>query len=289
MGEQDPTQTATPAGAPNLQQIEAVLFDMDGVLYVGNRPLPGVQELFDTLAASGRRCLCVTNNASLSAAHFADKLARMGVHVPPGQILGSADATAAWLADQVHNHGAPDGPVFVMGMEGLREALVLQGFALTTDPFAATWMVSGANFNLTYNDLADAALAVRNGARFVGTNPDFTFPTERGQIPGAGAVLALLQAATGVQPIVIGKPNVPMFELAMRKVRSTPATTMMVGDRYDTDIAGAAALGMTTVGVLTGINSEAEFRAQTLPPQFILPGLPELLALFQSAGSPAGV
>ncbi len=262
---------------------------MDGVLYVGTRPLPGVQELFDALAASGRRCLCVTNNASLTPANFADKLARMDVHVPPGQILGSADATAAWLADQVQNHGAPQGAVYVMGMDGLRAALLSQGFSLTTDPFAATWMVAGANFNLTYNDLAEASLAVRNGARFVGTNPDLTFPSERGQIPGTGSVLALIQAATGVQPIVIGKPNMPMFELAMRRVRSTPATTMMVGDRYDTDIAGAAAMGMTTVGVLTGISTEAEFRAELLPPQYILPGLPELLALFQSAGSPAGV
>jgi 4-nitrophenyl phosphatase len=289
MGERAATDGAGQQAAVDLRKIEAVLFDMDGVLYVGNRPLPGVQALFNALAASGRRCLCVTNNASLSAAHFADKLARMDVHVPPGQILGSADATAAWLADQVKEHGAPNGPVFVMGMDGLREALRAQGFALTTDPFAATWMVAGANFNLTFNDLADAALAVRNGARFVGTNPDLTFPSERGQIPGTGSVLALLQAATGVQPIVIGKPNVPMFELAMRRVRSTPATTMMVGDRYDTDIAGAATLGMTTVGVLTGISTEAEFRAQTLPPQFILPGLPQLLELFQSAGSPAGV
>ncbi len=287
MSEHEAVSGAVHQGVQRLRQIEAVLFDMDGVLYVGNQPLPGVQELFDALAASGRRCLCVTNNASLTGDLFAAKLARMGVHVPPGQILGSAEATAAWLADQVQNHGAPDGPVFVMGMDGLRGSLQAEGFTLTSDPFAATWMVAGANFNLSYNDLAEAALAVRNGARFVGTNPDLTFPSERGQIPGAGAILALLQAATGVQPIVIGKPNAPMFELAMRKVHSTSATTMMVGDRYDTDIAGAAAMGMTTVGVLTGISTEAEFRAQTLPPQFILPGLPSLLALFQAADAPA--
>ncbi len=285
MSQQLKAESAMAFGDVDLARIEAVLFDMDGVLYVGNRPLPGVQELFDALAASGRRCLCVTNNASLTPELFSDKLARMGVRVPPSQILGSADATAAWLADQVQNQGAPNGRVFVMGMDSLRSALAAQGLELTTDPFDATWMVSGANFNLTYNDLADASLAVRNGARFVGTNPDLTFPSERGQIPGTGAVLALLQAATGVAPVVIGKPNAPMFELAMRRLRATPATTMMVGDRYDTDIAGAAALGMTTVGVLTGISSEAEFLAQAVPPRLVLPGLPELLTLFQSADS----
>lgn len=267
----------------NLARIHAALFDMDGVLYVGTRPLPGVQELFDYLDDSGRNWLCVTNNASMTSVEFAGKLDKMGIRVAPERILGSAEATAAWLADQVQNHGAADGPVFVMGMEGLRSALRKHGFFLTTDPFSATWAVSGANFDLTYRDLADATLAIRNGACFVGTNPDLTFPTERGQIPGAGSILALLQAATGVQPVVIGKPNAPMFELAMRRLHAVPETTLMVGDRYDTDIAGAAALGMTTTGVLTGISTEAEFREQNIPPDLILQGLPELLAEFRAS------
>lgn len=271
------------AKVPDIARIHAVLFDMDGVLYVGNQPLPGVQALFDYLEDSGRNFLCVTNNASLTGAQFADKLAAMGVRVPADHVLGSAEATAAWLGDQVRNQGAPDGPVFVMGMEGLRSALRDQGFFITTDPFSATWCVSGANFDLTYRDLADASLAIRNGARFIGTNPDLTFPTERGQVPGAGSLLALLQASTGVTPIVIGKPNAPMFELAMRRLHSTPESTMMVGDRYDTDIAGAIALGLMTTGVLTGITTEEEYRSQNLPPHLILHGLPELLAAFRAS------
>jgi 4-nitrophenyl phosphatase len=266
-----------------LRNLRAVFFDMDGVLYVGNKPLPGVQELLDYLDASGRKWLCVTNNAMQTADQFVAKLARMDVRVPAQNILGSAEATAAWLTEQIEVHGAPRGKVFVMGMEGLRTALVRAGFELTADPFAATYAVAGANFELVFNDLAEATLAIRNGARFIGTNADMSFPTERGQVPGAGAVLALLTAASGVAPIVIGKPHAPMFELAMDRLGVTPRISLMVGDRYETDIAGALELGMTTVGVLTGISTREEFEKQAHPPHLLVEGLPELLTLFQRA------
>jgi 4-nitrophenyl phosphatase len=259
-----------------LSHIRAALFDMDGVVYVGKRPLPGVQAMFDFLDASGRGWLCITNNASMTSQQFADKLAAMDIKVSPERILGSSEATAQWLAEQVQN-GWASGKVFVMGMEGLRSALQNKGFELTADPFAAAYVVSGANFNLTFNDLADAALAIRNGARFIGTNSDLTFPTERGQIPGAGSVLALFTAATGVKPIVIGKPNPPMFEIALQRLGVSAQDTMMVGDRYDTDIAGAISLGLKTVGMLTGIDTREHFEAQSLPPHLIAEDLTQLL------------
>lgn len=265
-----------------LRAVQAVLFDMDGVVYVGNKPLPGVQEMLDYLDASGRKWLFVTNNASLTAEQFAEKVAKMGIRATPDHILGSADATAGWLAEQVRDHGWPQGKVIMNGMEGLRNALLTVGFELTGDPFEAAYAVSGANFNLVYKDLADLTLAIRNGARFIGTNPDVTFPTERGQIPGSGSILALLAAASGVQPIVIGKPNAGMFEIAMHRLGLQPQETLMIGDRYDTDIAGAIKLGLVTVGVLTGISSRAEFESAEAPPHLICEGLPELLEHFKS-------
>ena len=262
-----------------LRQVRAVLFDMDGVIYVGNQPLPGVQELLDYLDATGRRWLCITNNASNTSQMFADKLAKMGIKANPAHILGSAEATAAWLGEQAPQKGK----VIMLGMEGLRTALLNEGFTLVDDPFDAEFAVAGINFNLVYEDVARVALAVRNGARFVGTNIDPTYPSERGQIPGTGSIIAMLEAATSVKPEIVGKPYPGMYQLAMHRVHSQPAETMMVGDRYETDITGATTLGLVTTGVLTGISSRAVFEAGTPPPDFILSGLPALLERFQQA------
>ncbi len=262
-----------------LRRVRAVLFDMDGVIYVGNQPLPGVQDLLDYLDATGRRWLCITNNASNTSQMFADKLAKMNIQANPAHILGSAEATAAWLGEQVPQKGK----VIMLGMEGLRTALLNEGFTLVDDPFDAEFAVAGINFNLVYEDLAKVALAVRNGARFVGTNIDPTYPSERGQIPGTGSIIAMLEAATSVKPEIVGKPYPGMYELAMHRVHSQPAETMMVGDRYETDITGATTLGLVTTGVLTGISSREVFEAGTPPPDFILSGLPALLELFQQA------
>ena len=226
-----------------LDHTRAALFDMDGVIYVGSRPCPGVSAMLDYLDATGRGWMFITNNASMTSRQFADKLAGMGIAVSPDHILGSSEATAVWLTDQVANHGWPRGKVIVLGQEGLRAALTSQGFELTADPFDATYAVAGIHFKVTYDELANVALAIRNGARFIGTNGDRTYPTERGQMPGAGSLLALLSTATDVDPIVIGKPNPPLYELAMQRLGVKPQETLMIGDRYDTDISGALGSG----------------------------------------------
>jgi 4-nitrophenyl phosphatase len=269
----------TTAALDLARRCQGVLFDMDGVLYVGNRPLPGAQALFDYLDVSARKWLCITNNASMTSAQFADKLAKMGIHAAPTRILGSAAATAAWLA----GHAPPQSKVIMLGMEGLRTALLDEGFDLVTDPKAADYAVAGINFHLTYEMLADVALAIRNGAKFIATNNDPTYPAERGQIPGTGSIIALLQAATGVEPTIVGKPFPGMYELAMARLGVPPKASMMVGDRYETDHVGAIKLGLITTAVLTGITPQAEFEGADPRPDLILPGLPDLLALFQTA------
>lgn len=264
-----------------LRPVRAVLLDMDGVLYVGNQALPGVQELLDYLDATGRRWLCVTNNSSRTSATFAEKLAAMQIRVDPDHILGSAQATANWLA-----HQAPPGTkVLMMGEQSLRAALAGKGFDLISDPFEAEIVVASIYFSLNYAILTDLALAIRNGARFIATNPDTSLPTERGQVPGTGSIVALLATATGRQPEFVGKPYAGMYQQAMERVGSTPETTLMVGDRYETDIIGALELGMVCAGVLTGVTTAEEFATVARPAHLVLPGLPELLALFRLADS----
>ena len=245
--------------AASLRTVRGVLFDMDGVIYVGDTPLPGVQDALDYLAETGRSFLFVTNNASKTPEQFVEKLAKMNIRVRPDQVLGSAEATACWLA------------------------LTQAGFTLTTNPDEAVYAVAGINFELTYESLANVTLAIRRGARFIGTNADVTYPSERGPLPGAGSILALLATATGQQPLVIGKPNAGMYEQAMARLGITPAETLMVGDRYDTDISGAIPLGLQTAGILTGITTRAEFEQAALPPQLIVNDLPHLIEAFRHA------
>lgn len=262
-----------------LKGVESVLLDMDGVLYVGNHGLPGVQELLDYLDDSGRNWLCVTNNSSRTSANFSEKLASMGVNVPPERILGSAEATASWLAQQV-----PTGTkVLMMGEQSVRDQLLSKGFELVTDPYQAEVVVATIFFGLNYSILTDLTLAIRNGARFIATNPDPSLPTERGQVPGTGSLVALLSTASGRRPEYVGKPYPGMYQQAMQRVGTPPATTLMVGDRYDTDIAGALDLGLMTAGVTTGVTSATEFAEVDRPPHLILSGLPELLEAFHIA------
>ena len=267
----------------DLRSVRGVLFDMDGVIYVGDTPLAGVQDALDYLTETGRKWLLVTNNASRTPEQFVEKLTKMNIHVRPEQVLGSAEATACWLAEQVKHHGWPSGPIIVMGQAGLKTALTNAGFELTTDPDQAVYAVAGINFELTYEDLANVTLAIRRGARFIGTNADVTYPSERGPLPGAGSILALLTAATGQQPLVIGKPNAGMYEQAMARLGLTPAETLMVGDRYDTDISGAIALGLQTAGILTGISTRTEFEQAATPPSLIVEDLPCLIEAFRLA------
>lgn len=266
-----------------LRSVRGVLFDMDGVIYVGTKALPGVKESIEYLAATGRKFLFVTNNASKTPEQFVERLAEMDIHIQPEQVLGSAEATASWLAAQVGQPGWPSGPVIVMGQDGLKVALQKNGFELTTDPDAAIYAVAGINFKLTYEELANVSLAIRRGARFIGTNSDATYPTERGFLPGAGSILALLTTASGQQPQVIGKPNRGMYEQAMNRLCLQPDQTLMVGDRYDTDISGAIPLGLWTAGILTGVSTRSDFEQATPRPDLIVSDLPDLVAQLRKA------
>jgi 4-nitrophenyl phosphatase len=265
----------------DLRTVRGVLFDMDGVVYVGNRVLPGVQQMLDYLEQTGRKWLCVTNNASKTPAQFVEKLTDMGIRARPEQILGSAEATAGWLAEQIQFHGWPGGKIIMVGQDGLRAALKHHGFETTTEPTEATYAIAGINFELTYEELARTALAIRNGAKFIGTNSDLSYPSERGLLPGAGSILALLTAATGVEPTVIGKPNPGMYDQAIRRLGLQPEQTMMVGDRYDTDISGALTMGLATTGVLTGVSTRQDFESAEQPPHLIANDLLELRQIFE--------
>jgi 4-nitrophenyl phosphatase len=255
-----------------LHAIRAVLFDMDGVLYRGHQALAGVGELLAFLDGRGIGYACITNNASMTPGQYEEKLAAMGIRMPADRVVTSAIAAGAALRAEY-----PRGTrAFIVGMRGLREALLADGHFVEDDTLPEL-VVQGADFALTYETLRRATLHIRGGARYVATNPDRTFPSEEGLIPGAGAIMAALVAATDVEPTVIGKPAPAMFLVAAAQLGAAPAATLVIGDRLDTDIAGAIAAGMPSALVLTGVNTAAEAEAGPARPDAIFADLPALL------------
>lgn len=260
--------------------LRAVVLDMDGTLWRGDTALPGLVEWFAFLAERHIPFVLATNNAYWPPAHYVAKLAGIGVAVSEGCILTSALATANWLRGEL-----PAGErLFVVGGEALRQALRDAGYVVAPDasePVAA--VVAGIDFDLSYAKLRDASRLIRAGARFVGTNPDLTYPTEDGLAPGAGTVLAALAAASGVEPRVVGKPNRPLFDAALALLGLPAPATLMVGDRLDTDILGGHRAGLRTALVTTGVDAAAAVTEPGSVPDGVFAGLAELAEAWSEA------
>lgn len=261
-----------------LRTIKAFVIDMDGVLYRGERRLPGAQAFLERLHQAGVPYVLLTNNATRTVAQYVEKLRSMGIEVPPERIMTSAVATALYLAGQAE----PGTPVYMIGMEGLAEALRAQGFVLTDE--SPRYVVVGLDTEVTYRKLSTATLAIRAGAAFIGTNPDRTIPSERGLEPGAGAILAAIKAATDVSPTIVGKPQPGIFETALKRLNTAPGDTAMVGDRLETDVVGGARAGLRTILVLTGATSRDTLAQAEVKPDMAFRDLEELLKSWE--GSP---
>lgn len=246
--------------------LDNLILDMDGVLWRGETPTIDLPAFFAKLRANSINFVTATNNASKTPEQYVAKFARLGVELEAWQVVSSAETTAAYLA----RHYPTATPIYVLGDEGLREGLRQRGFHLVSDHTQPCAIVTvGFTQHVTYNDFALATYFIRNGARFIGSNPDVTFPHELGRLPGAGSFLALLRAATDCEPTVIGKPNRFIFEEALQRLGSDIANTAMVGDRLDTDIKGAQAVGLNTILVLSGITTAEDLAMSDVQPDFV--------------------
>ena len=242
-----------------MNSIKNLILDMDGVLWRGETPMPGLADFFNTLNHKGINFVLATNNASKTPQQYVEKLARFGVTVTEDQVFTSAEATGSYVQER-YELGKP---VFVVGDVGLQTAIKTRGFRLlTVDEVlggeTAVFVVAGFNRNTNYAHVAAGPVLGLKGADWIGTNADLTFPIEYGPLPGAGSILAFIQAATGVAPTVIGKPGPLIFQMAMQKLGGTPQNTAMVGDRLETDIAGGKAAGIQTILVLSGISQRQD-------------------------------
>jgi 4-nitrophenyl phosphatase len=261
-----------------MDTIKNLILDMDGVLWHGEIPMPGLADFFKTLRQHHIQFVMATNNASKTPQQYVEKLGRFGVPVSEDQIFTSAEATGDYL-QRTYPAGVN---AFVVGDVGLQTAVHKRNFKLLSveevmGGETAVVVVAGFNPNAAYPQMAAGALLIHKGADFIGTNPDLTFPSEYGPLPGAGSFLAFLQASTGVEPTVIGKPGPLIFKMAMEKLGGTPQNTAMVGDRLETDIAGGKAAGIQTILVLSGISQRDDVaQANGLQPNFIFADIREI-------------
>jgi 4-nitrophenyl phosphatase len=249
------------------KKIKAVLLDMDGVLWRGSEPLVKIGALVEGFKNLGCRVCCVTNNSTQTVAQYQQRLAKFEAKIEANLIITSAEATAAYLSD----HYPSGAKVFILGEDGLRTTIRQAGFDVVREKedLGVRAAVVGLDRDFHYQDVNQAVQYIQRGAAFIGTNPDRTIPTPSGPAPGAGAIIKMIEASTGLDAVMIGKPAEHLYQLALSRAGSSPAETLMIGDRLETDISGAQNLNIRTGLVLTGIASKAEAEAWVPQPDII--------------------
>lgn len=254
------------------KNLDCWLCDKDGVLMHGDNPIPGAREFIQRVRETGRRFLVLTNDSVQSPRDLAARMARAGLDVPEENIWTSAMATAAFLDNQAGKKTA-----FVLGEAGLTTALHQVGFVLTdVNP---EFVVLGETRGLSFEQATKATRLILNGARFISTNPDVAGPDADGMIPATGAFAAMLTAATGRSPYVVGKPNPIMFRTALNKISAHSETTGMIGDTMSTDIVAGMEAGLHTVLVLTGSTKVDDIDAYPYRPSRVLDSIADLVPL----------
>ena len=253
----------------NRGPLPSFLIDMDGVLVHEEHVIPGADGFIKALQAAELPFLVLTNNSIYTPRDLAARLARTGIALPPERIWTSALATAQFLDSQ-----RPGGSAFAIGEAGLTTALHEVDYVLTErDP---DYVVLGETRTYSFELITKAICLIERGARFIATNPDPIGPSLDGSLPATGAVAALISKATGVQPYYVGKPNPLMMRSALRAIGAHSETTVMIGDRMDTDIVAGLEAGMETVLVLTGISTRADAQRSAYCPSRVVDSIADL-------------
>ena len=246
---------------------QAYLIDLDGTIYAGKTLIPAGKRFIERLQAAAIPHLFVTNNTTRRPDQIQQHLQReFGIETPVETIYTASLATLAYM-----EKAGLGKSVYVIGEEGLKSALWEAGYVEDTQ--SPAYVVVGLDRQLTYEQLVTATLAIQGGAHFIGTNPDLNIPTEKGLLPGAGSLLAFLEAATRVKPVLIGKPEAIMMDNALALLGSDRHQTAMVGDNYWTDIQAGLRNGFPTILVLTGFTSPEEVTDLPQAPNHVLASL----------------
>lgn len=259
-----------------LDRLHGFILDMDGVLWHGEKALPGVNEFFDFLLEHDIRFVLATNNPSKRPVEFAEKAQSFGLPVEAKDIVTSSVATVHYLKKNF-----PQGTrIHVIGEKSLKEQIAEAGYILASEDVAA--VVAALQRDLTYETIKRGTLLIRAGAQFIGTNADPAYPTEEGFVPGSGMMVTALAASSGQEPLVMGKPQKGIFDLAMAKLDLPAERVASVGDRLDTDVLGSVRYGLKTVLLLTGIARREDLDSSEVHPDWVFEDLRAFLAALKS-------
>ncbi|MGQ9494031.1 MAG: HAD-IIA family hydrolase [Anaerolineae bacterium] len=248
---------------------KSYIIDMDGVIVSGNTVIPGADDFINRLVKRGCKFLILTNNPIYTPLDLQHRLQALGLNIPAKRFFTSAMATAQFLHSQ-----RPRGTAFVIGESGLTSALHEIGYILTEHN--PDYVVLGETTAYSYDKITQAVRLVAAGSRFIATNPDVSGPAEGGIAPACGAMAAVIEKATGIQPYFIGKPNPLMMRNALRYLQEHSENTIMVGDRMDTDIIAGIESGMETILVLSGVTKREDVDRYPYRPTHILPSVADI-------------
>lgn len=251
--------------------IRTLMLDMDGVLWRDSQPIGDLPAIFKRIKDLGLNAVLATNNATRSTEQYLEKLSDLGVSLEPGQIATSGHACVYYL----NSHYPKGTKVYVMGEPGLMKTIEDAGYELAESDVKA--VIVGVDRSVSYKRIELASTLVRNGAEFLATNPDKTFPTPHGLIPGAGAIIAAVATAAETEPLFIGKPNRYLLDLALERVNGVMSEALMVGDRLETDILAAQNAGCKSCLVLSGVSTPEHVRTWKPLPDFVTADLTELV------------
>jgi 4-nitrophenyl phosphatase len=254
------------------ENIKNLILDMDGVLWKDSLSIGNLPEIFEKISKANLKVVLATNNATKTIEQYLQKLADLGVVLLPWQIITSGQATSHYLKVK-YGTGAR---IHVMGEDGLVKHLANEGFTISGENVQA--VVVGVDRSVSYQRISTAASLIREGAEFIGTNPDRTFPTPHGLTPGAGAIIAAVATAAEQEPLMMGKPNSFLLELALERMNASVEDTLMVGDRLDTDILAAQRMNCRNCLVLSGVTSRQQAEQWKPAPTYIFPSLADLFS-----------
>jgi len=254
----------------NGKRIKGAILDMDGVLWRHTDPLCDIPQLFKTFTDNQVKVMMATNNGLHTVDEHIEKFRLFNTKIEPWQIMTSAIATAALLKKHFPN----EGPVYIAGEAALIKTLEEFGFHHSEKDAQA--VVAGLTKKFTYETIKNTSLAIQKGLPFYFTNPDPTYPSPEGNIPGAGTLLAAIEAASGVKAILAGKPLPFSFEVGMKRLKTKPDETVVVGDRLTTDILGGQEAGCFTALVLSGVSTISDYEAWEPKPNLLLENISEL-------------